>query len=523
MNSVAVKAFSGSGHVAGMNTGANQYACLIADCLQKGECLLLVVAGMDGRILHLNHSCQVLTGMKDEEAVGKHFWDLFDTITGGAPQSQGKNWMGLTYPVEMENCHIDSDGRRRFILWKCDAIKDESGGSRCVMMAGLDMTERKRSEKRLYKRMAKLKRRITKSMAIASAGKTWDGKNESLHGLLAERLISVWGKMAAPAPVDVSEDLSELEVLSEELSMASAVFEKSNEAMVITDADGSIRCVNPAFSGVTGYSAGEVIGRGPAILWPERQESNAYHELTEHLVKSLRWQGEALIKRKSGQVFPAWVSVSTIDFETGSGSRSIILISDITERKLKEETERHYAYHDPLTGLPNRRLFYDRLNLELARARRERGLMAVMFIDLDRFKQVNDNYGHETGDKLLIAAAERLTTSLRDTDTISRLGGDEFTVLFPNIHSEEDTAAIAMKIVSEFNEPFVIDGIQIMVTVSAGLSLYPDNGADAETLIKKADDAMFAAKREGRNSYKICSNDVMSLSLASSGLARREV
>ncbi|MBI5903355.1 MAG: diguanylate cyclase, partial [Deltaproteobacteria bacterium] len=279
----------------------------------------------------------------------------------------------------------------------------------------------------------------------------------------------------------------------------------AQDAIVMMDSEGDITYWNPASERIFGYSNEEAIGKDlHALIVPPAQQ-NAFNEGFDRFKKT--GEGPVLGKTlelsalgRNGTEFPVEVSISAVPIK--GRWHSIGIIRDITERKRFEETIVRMAYHDHLTGLPNRLLLNDRLEQALAIGHRHNSLVAVLFIDIDRFKVINDTLGHAVGDELIKAAAERLRKRLRGSDTVARLGGDEFTVLLQDVNGIEGVSKAAENIFSLFKEPFNIKGHELFLTVSIGISVYPDDGADRETLLKNADIAMYLAKDEGRNAYR---------------------
>lgn len=280
------------------------------------------------------------------------------------------------------------------------------------------------------------------------------------------------------------------------------VFENAHEGVIITAPDTTIISVNRAFTEVTGYQPEEVIGQKPDILRSNQQDSAFYQRMWEELKLSGQWQGEIWNRNRQGDIYLEWLSIAAVRDEQGNISHYIGIFSDITSEKENEERLHYLAHYDQLTNLPNRILFTDRLKHALAMARRARNQVAVMFLDLDGFKTINDSLGHTTGDKLLRLVAERLTDCLRESDTVARFGGDEFTIVLPAIDDEESVAKIARKITEEVARPYLINSHPASVTTSIGISLYPADGQQAHTLIQKADKAMYHAKRHGKNHHE---------------------
>ncbi|HET9702060.1 MAG TPA: diguanylate cyclase [Burkholderiales bacterium] len=324
------------------------------------------------------------------------------------------------------------------------------------------------------------------------------------HVDLAHRLPVRGQDEVSMASAAFNRVMDKARALFETERLAGEVFSHSLEAITICDRNGNILRVNEAFTRTTGYSAEEVVGRNPRILKSGRQGPDFYKTFWEALSTRGEWQGEIWNRRKNGEVYAEWLNVSAVRDARGEAEYYIALFSDITERKLQEERMHHQAYHDGLTGLPNRELFRDRLEQVLAGAKRHRDqLGAVMFLDLDRFKEVNDTLGHEVGDQLLVQTAQRLRASVRAADTVARMGGDEFTVLLSEVSDGGDVEVVAAKILGVMRKPFALAGRELQVTVSIGASLYPLHGRDPAALMKCADLAMYRVKARGRAGFSL--------------------
>ncbi len=294
-------------------------------------------------------------------------------------------------------------------------------------------------------------------------------------------------------------DISERIQAERGLREAATVFESTAEAIMITDTNGVIRRINQAFTHMTGYTAEEALGQTPRILKSGRQDDLFYKSMWERLIAQGRWEGEVWNKRKSGDVFPVWQIVSTVRDEQGRSVGYVALFIDITQKKRDEDEIAYRANYDALTGLPNRNLLAERLGQALKQARREGSRVAVMFVNLDFFKQVNDTLGHAVGDHLLQLVAERMRLCVRETDTIARLGGDEFVILLMDIDEISPASIVAEKLIAQMSEPFVIEGNEIHIGASVGITIFPDDGRDVNTLFRNADLAMYRAKTMGRN------------------------
>ena len=300
----------------------------------------------------------------------------------------------------------------------------------------------------------------------------------------------------------VLEDISERKVAEDSLRLAATVFDSSPNAVIITDAEANIVRVNRAFTEITGYRPEEVVGRNPRLLSSGQHDAAFYKSLWSTLTSAERWEGEIINRRKSGETYPSWQTLCAVKDSKGELSNYVGISVDITLRKEAEERLQFLANHDALTRLPNRALFSDRLQHALARASREALNMALLFLDLDRFKIINDTLGHNTGDFLLQGVGQRLSDHIRESDTIARWGGDEFILLLESIGSADDAATVAQRILKVFAGPFTVDGREVSVTGSIGISLFPRDGRDGRTLLKNADKAMYWAKDSGRNNYQ---------------------
>jgi diguanylate cyclase (GGDEF)-like protein/PAS domain S-box-containing protein len=284
--------------------------------------------------------------------------------------------------------------------------------------------------------------------------------------------------------------------------LMSKVFERAHEGVMITAPDTTIVSVNTAFSRMTGYSADEVIGKQPSMLRSGRQDSTFYSHMWHEIKHFGQWQGEIWNRNREGRDYLEWLSIAAVKDEQGAVSHYVGVFSDITAEKESEERLLYLAHYDQLTGLPNRILFNDRLQQAIAHAERNHLQVAVMFLDLDGFKAVNDTLGHNSGDELLRQVAQRLTDCVRATDTVSRFGGDEFTVVIVALEGGDDVTRVAHKIAREVARPYDIDGATASVTTSIGISFYPGDGKEPAQLIQRADNAMYHAKRHGKNHHE---------------------
>lgn len=280
-----------------------------------------------------------------------------------------------------------------------------------------------------------------------------------------------------------------------------AIFDSTAEGIMVTDADSRIVQVNPAFCEITGYAADEVLGRTPAMLGSGRHDAAFFAAMRAALADTGIWQGEIWNRRKGGDPYVQWMSAVRIG-APDAPEGYVATMTDITARKQTEEHLRFRADHDALTGLPNRNLFEDRLRSAMAAASRHGERFALIFIDLDGFKGVNDRHGHLAGDALLVEAGRRLQGCVRGSDTVARFGGDEFAVILGEVEGRDDAAEVAERICAAMAEPFELPGGVAKISASAGLALGPDGGTDAETLQRRADEALYAVKRTGGGGFR---------------------
>ena len=296
-------------------------------------------------------------------------------------------------------------------------------------------------------------------------------------------------------------DNTERILTEDKLILASVVFESTAEGVVVTDGNKVIVAVNDSFLNITGYKKYELIGQVPSIFKSGIHSDEFYDELWKNLNSTGHWKGDIMDRRKDGQLFPARQTISVVKRNDGTISHYVFIMSDITLQKDSQDKLDFLAHHDPLTSLSNRVLFQERLGQAIKKARRNETRVAVIFVDLDRFKNVNDTLGHAIGDKLLVSVAERLSNHKRRTDTVARLGGDEFVFLLDEVSKPRDLAHFCEKLITTFKKPFVIDGYDLHLTLSIGICIFPGDGDDVDSLIKNADAAMYRVKEKGKNGY----------------------
>lgn len=342
--------------------------------------------------------------------------------------------------------------------------------------------------------------RLSSMLRTLHPGNMAEAKLEVPAGHGADEIGMVVGTMnRLITELRYSEDL--LRADADQLRLHAGIFQNSHDSIAITDAQGNIEAVNPAFTAITGYTADEVIGKNPRILQSGRQGREFYEAMWKGLLEQGFWTGEVWNRRKDGSFYAGWLSISALRDAQGKIEHFIGVTSDNTEYKAAQERIRQMAFYDQLTGLPNRSLLRDRVDRLFAQMRREESSFAIMFIDLDNFKRVNDSLGHHVGDLLLKEVAERLLDCVREVDTVSRQGGDEFVVLLPECDSD-CAQSIAGRILASLSGSHQLDGHEVVATPSIGISMFPRDAQDFDTLTKHADTALYRVKENGRAGFQ---------------------
>lgn len=303
-------------------------------------------------------------------------------------------------------------------------------------------------------------------------------------------------------------DFTELAQAEQQMRILSCALEQASDMVLVTDIKGVIEYVNPAFEVITGYTREEVIGKKPSILRSGKMESEVYHDLWETLLRGDSFSEVFINQRKDGSIFYEEKTISPVVGPDNNITHFVATGKDISERMRTQERLHYMAHHDTLTKLPNRTLFLDRLRQAMARARWHNRLIAILFVDVDRFKSINEKLGHDAGDQILIQLTKRLSQSTRAGDTIARFGGDEFAILLDDIASEKDVSQLAKKLLDTLAPPFVLEGKEMIISASIGVSIFPSDGEDEDELLRNADVAMYRAKDLGRNNYQFYSNEM---------------
>ncbi|TAH51832.1 MAG: EAL domain-containing protein [Betaproteobacteria bacterium] len=339
----------------------------------------------------------------------------------------------------------------------------------------------------------------------------WSVPFKDTEGRVLGTFAAYFGEPRAPegGELDLVQEFARITALAVQkvraeaaLRLSSAVFESTRDGVVITTLEPRIVSVNPAYTEITGYPLDEVYGRNPGFVKSGRHGRQFYQEMWASLIAVGYWQGEIWNRRRNGEVYPQWLTISTVRDESGRASHYVGVMTDLTQLRRSEQQLERLSHYDPLTDLPNRLLVKSRLEHAIEQAHRHQTGAAVLFLDLDRFKNVNDGLGHPAGDELLRAVAQRLRSGLRDEDTLARSGGDEFIVILEDLHSPDEAASVAQKLIRLVQQPFVLaGGHEVIVSASIGVALYPEDGETVTELNQHADVALYRAKELGRNTF----------------------
>jgi diguanylate cyclase (GGDEF)-like protein/PAS domain S-box-containing protein len=343
--------------------------------------------------------------------------------------------------------------------------------------------------------------------AKLSRNQKWEGEfiNKRKDGTLFYEKASIVPLLFNNKPfayLALKLDITEYVEQNQKLAQAASVFENTEEAIIIADNQGKVLSVNSAFTKIYGYSLEDVKGHSLRLLHSNKHDENFYKHMWQELQKKGIWRNKIINKTKNGTLVPVWTTIKCIVDEKGSVVNYTAIQTDLRELESSQAEANYLAYHDPLTGLYNRVNFEEYLNHILPLSKRNNSLLALLFIDLDRFKVINDTLGHDIGDRVLIEVAQRLKKIMRESDFIARWGGDEFVVILENLHSASDAARVAKHIVEALQQPIQVEKNKLLTTASIGIALCPEDSTDAQTLIKYADSAMYLAKDKGKNNYR---------------------
>ena len=518
---------------------------------------LVVVLDRGGRIVRFNRACEDVTGYRRDEVEGRPLWEfLLPKTELKAVRTVFEELRSGDFPNRYENHWLTRGGDPRLIEWSNTALLDERGGVEYVVATGVDVTDLRASQERaeLFEWIVSTAREHLSFVGRDYVYRAVNAAYLEAHGLAYDEIVGssvadllgteVFGEIRpwldrclageqvsfqnwfdfpgtgrrymdvsyTPARdhrgkvlgvVVNSRDITDELAAETDRRLAAKVFQNAGDAILITDPSGIIVDINPAFCEISGYSREEVIGQPAGLTRSGLHDRDFYETMWRALREDGYWEGEIWDRRKDGEVYPKWLTITAVTDDNGQTSHYVGLFSDITQQAAERDELRHLAEHDPLTTLPNRTLFFDRLEQALAQAEREGTGLGVFFVDLDHFKAVNDRLGHTTGDHLLQAVAERLNAAVRETDTVCRFAGDEFTVVLPRLKGHDAAAGIARKLLTRLEAPLHMDGHELQITCSVGIALYPYSGATPAALIQRADQAAYRAKEAGRNTYAI--------------------
>ncbi|MEO0003008.1 MAG: hypothetical protein RLZZ22_700, partial [Pseudomonadota bacterium] len=496
------------------------------------------------------------------DLTGRSHYELFPEMPQHWKEAHQRAFAGETVRRQEELYRLP-DGSERWLRWKVKPCESVDGRVESIIMLAEDITQHKRdqeqlrAEKRRWRfavdgsdiglwdwnvsastvffsscwktmlgysedeigdRLCEWESRVhpdDKAQVMADVGRHLSGEVDfyvNEHRVLCKDGSYKWildrGRVVERGPdgqalrmIGTHTDLTALKLREQALALNASLFMNSFEGIVICDGDNRILSVNRAFSDITGYGADEVLGHDPSLLRSGQHRPEFYREMWAQIRQAGRWQGEILSRRKDGEHFLAWLTISLVRDQDGQVRNYYGIFHDITQRKQTEARLSQLTHYDALTGLPNRVLLRDRIESALAHARREQETLVLMFIDVDRFKYINDSLGHRAGDALLVEMASRLEQTVRPQDTVSRMGGDEFTLLLPHIDAE-GAAHLAQEIIARISAPCQIEGMELIVTPSIGIAMFPGDGREVDALLQAGDTAMYRAKAAGGANFQ---------------------
>ncbi len=536
--------------------------------LVEGSDDLIVSFTSDGRMSFANHASRELLGVAPEDAVGRHLCDFLhrddrELLRAALQQTEDVG--------SLETRLLTPSGEMHSVLWTLDLQRDADGRVLFGSGSARDISARKAAEGALRASEAQVRLLLNSAgegiygidregncsfvNAAALSILGYDNGDELLgrnihrlfrdpgaddvssdteHHILQSMLAGepttsdddvFWRRDGSAVPVEYRSypivdggvitgavcafhDISERREAEAEMLLAATVFDNAVEGVVITDAATTIVAANPACERITGYTEAELLGNTPRMLRSDQHGTDYYATMWQQLNTEGHWSGEIWNRRKNGDTYPQWLSISAVRDAGGRLSNYVAVFSDISSMKQSQERLDYLAHHDPLTGLANRLVFNDRLRHGIQRATREDGKLAVLFIDLDHFKNINDTLGHHVGDELLKQVSALLKEVMRAGDTFARLGGDEFILMVEDLDEARMAGAVAEKILAVLDSPIFIGGAEMYLSASIGISVFPSDGDDADTLLKHADAAMYRVKHEGRSGYRFYAADM---------------
>jgi diguanylate cyclase (GGDEF)-like protein/PAS domain S-box-containing protein len=554
-----------------LNENSKQDVALMANAIYDNDDLIVLMFDAEGRIIDVNKACEHLSGYSFNEIHGKTFWETFIPPEGTEVSQkdflesfQDSRSKKASYFSTL----ITHSGERRQIQWSISLIHDDEEKLQHVVAVGMDITECTKAASKLQQswshlieaqRIAKIgswsldlqRNKLEWSDEIFNLfeidqkqfGSSYEAFLDAIHPEDREVVNQAYtDSLASKKPYTIDhrllfsdgrikyvreacetryddkgnpvlsqgtvQNITEQKEAEQQLGLYASVFLNSPDATLITDQNNCIIAVNPALTELTGYTLKELEGVNPNIMASGLTPHQTYQEMSDALEQQGYWQGELIDRAKDGKVYPKWTTIAVIRDENGQIINHIICFYDITERKAAEERIHYLAHHDTLTGLFNRFSLENRLGQAVVQARRTNKQIAVLFIDLDRFKNINDSLGHQIGDQFLKEVAKRLESIVRESDIVARLGGDEFVVVLTNLDDTKMIARLTGKMVETLREMYVIEDHEIRSSSSIGVSIFPGDGEDVESLMKAADVAMYHAKEQGRNNYQFFTTEL---------------
>lgn len=548
-------------------SGELQNAEGLADTVIESAGALVLVLDSRGRIIRFNRACEQVSGYSYEEVYGKHPWDTLLPAEDAEAVRQYAFEALANNPQAMSGHYVNNwlsrGGELCLIEWNNSLILDRDGRMQYMISVGIDITQRTADETLLRESREQLKEAQRLAMVGSwtldlqtgelqwsdeifrlfeldreSFDPSYDAFLNAIHPddreavnqaysqsledkqpyQITHRLQFSDGRIkyvqeacetlydeagAALVSRGTVQDISEQKRAEETINLYANVFRHSAEAILITDAENRIIAINPSLTELTGYTQQELVGKDPSILASGHTPEETYQKMWQSLEQQGSWQGELTDRRKNGEIYPKWATLSVVRDELGNVVNHIASFSDITERKVSEERIFRLAHHDTLTGLLNRFSLEERLGQAVAQAKRSGEQLAVMFIDMDRFKVINDTLGHHVGDGLLVEVGKRLTAAVRESDIVARLGGDEFIVVLTRMDDHQQVTQLAAKIVHSLSAPYRLLQHELRSSPSVGVAIFPDDGCDVDALMKNADTAMYHAKGQGRNNFQL--------------------
>ncbi|MBF0159190.1 MAG: EAL domain-containing protein [Magnetococcales bacterium] len=436
----------------------------------------VVMINERGVIQSVNASMEQIFGYTQQEMVGHNVNMLMPSPYREEHDQYLRNHLETGHTKIVGNIREVTGKTKNDVLFPVELSVGKFIHNKTTFFTGIlhDITERKRAKDALEEAYSALEQRVHE-------------RTRELHELNQQLLEQIQRQKEAES----------------ELRLAASVFANASEAILMTDSHGTIINVNDSYTTITGFSRDEAVGKNPRVAKSGRHSDSFYRDMWQAILNHGKWAGEIWDRRKNGEIYPKWLTINAVKNEHSQTSHYVGIFSDISAIKATEQKLEQLAYYDVLTGLPNRMLFRDRMEHEIAVAHRKNSKAALFFVDLDRFKQVNDTLGHAAGDQLLIEVGQRIGQCVRKSDTVARLGGDEFTVILTEVVRSSVVAHVAGNIIASLSEPVQLLGDQLAyIGASIGIALYPDDGHDFETLAKNADIAMYKAKENGRGNYQ---------------------